>query len=76
MNDFNSWYYDLFETGNGTCLNQQEIAEEAWTESWDRQQGKINKTVDFVMQLKKSTDNMAEDHYYDEILNILRGGDE
>lgn len=76
MNDFNSWYYDLFETGNGTCLNQQEIAEEAWTESWDRQQVKINKAVDFVMKLKKSADNMAQDHYCNEILNILRGSDE
>ncbi|UJQ43486.1 hypothetical protein [Acinetobacter phage vB_AbM_WUPSU] len=76
MNSFNSWYYDLLETRNGSRLNQQEIAEEAWTESWDRQQVKINKTVDFVMKLKKSADNMAEDHYYNEILNMLRGNDE
>lgn len=28
--DFIDWYIELFETGNGACLNQQEIAEEAW----------------------------------------------
>ena len=30
MRSFNDWYFDLFESGNGACLNQQEIAEEAW----------------------------------------------
>ena len=27
---FDEWYFDLFESGNGSALNQQEIAEEAW----------------------------------------------
>lgn len=30
MRSFNDWYFDLFESGNGACLNQQEIAQEAW----------------------------------------------
>jgi hypothetical protein len=30
MRSFENWYFDLFESGNGVCLNQQEIAEEAW----------------------------------------------
>lgn len=38
MRSFNDWYFDLFESGNGACLNQQEIAEEAW----DYQQSKVD----------------------------------
>ena len=38
MKTFDDWYFDLFEEGNGVCLNQQEIAQE----SWDYQQEKIN----------------------------------
>lgn len=38
MKTFDDWYFDLFESGNGVCLNQQEIAQE----SWDYQQEKIN----------------------------------
>ena len=38
MRSFNDWYFDLFESGNGASLNQQEIAEEAW----DYQQSKVD----------------------------------
>ena len=38
MKSFNDWYFDLFESGNGARLNQQEIAEEAW----DYRQSKID----------------------------------
>ena len=38
MRSFNDWYFDLFESGNGARLNQQEIAEEAW----DYQQSKVD----------------------------------
>lgn len=38
MRSFNDWYFDLFESGNGSCLNQQEIAEEAW----QHQQSKVD----------------------------------
>ena len=38
MRSFDDWYFDLFESGNGACLNQQEIAEEAW----DYQQSKVD----------------------------------
>lgn len=30
MKSFEDWYFELFESGNGSSLNQQEIAEEAW----------------------------------------------
>lgn len=42
INNFNDWYFDLFENSNGGCLNQQEVAEEAW----DYQQGKIQKVLE------------------------------
>nr|DAF69074.1 MAG TPA: hypothetical protein [Caudoviricetes sp.] len=41
INNFNDWYFDLFENQNGVCLNQQEIAEEAW----DYQAEKIQKVI-------------------------------
>lgn len=44
MSDFNQWYFDLFEKGNGTCLNQQEIAEEAW----NHQQQKIDAVLNYL----------------------------
>lgn len=64
MRSFNDWYFDLFESGNGSCLNQQEIAEEAWQHQQSKvdevqvlytQQGvnmlKLQKRVDAVKQL-------------------------
>lgn len=49
MRSFNDWYFDLFESGNGACLNQQEIAEEAW----DYQQSKVD-------ELQKRVDDLTE----------------
>lgn len=50
MRSFNDWYFDLFESGNGSCLNQQEIAQKAW----DYQQSKVDelqKQVDAAQEL-------------------------
>ena len=38
MKTFSDWYFDLFESGVGSRLNQQEIAEDAW----DYQQSKVD----------------------------------
>lgn len=53
MRSFNDWYFDLFESGNGACLNQQEIAEEAW----DYRQNEVDelqKRVDDALKLVES----------------------
>lgn len=49
MRSFNDWYFDLFESGNGARLNQQEIAEEAW----DYQQSKVDELQKKITELKE-----------------------
>lgn len=56
MRGFNDWYFDLFESGNGACLNQQEIAEEAW----QHQQSKIDELQKRVDAALKETLNALQ----------------
>ena len=53
MRSFDDWYFDLFESDNGACLNQQEIAEEAW----DYQQSKVD---ELQRRNQMLNDNMKE----------------
>ena len=68
MKTFDDWYFDLFEEGNGVCLNQQEIAQE----SWDYQQEKINelqaKIDEIVNLVKNETPDYELDNKIQEIL--------
>lgn len=54
MKSFDEWYFDLFESGNGSALNQQEIAEEAW----DFRQAEID-------ELKREMLNKTNEAYAD-----------
>lgn len=65
MSDFNQWYFDLFEKGNGTCLNQQEIAEEAW----NHQQQKIDSIKSKLHDIYDACD---EDETVAEILDSIQ----
>lgn len=49
MKSFDEWYFDLFGTGNGIRLNQQEIAEEAYLLGQQSRQAEID-------ELRKSID--------------------
>ena len=62
MRSFNDWYFDLFESGNGAYLNQQEIAEEAW----QHQQSKVDELQVLytqqgvnMLKLQKRVDELA-----------------
>jgi hypothetical protein len=46
--DFIDWYIELFESGKGVKLNQQEIAEEAW----DYRKDEIDQLKKQVAQLE------------------------
>ena len=52
MRSFNDWYFDLFESGNGACLNQQEIAEEAW----DYRQTEVDELQNNINLLNEALD--------------------
>lgn len=74
MRSFNDWYFDLFESGNGSCLNQQEIAQEAW----DYQQSKVD---EMQKRLQKLFDNwncggMNLFDLLDALEQAIKGGDE
>ena len=75
MRSFDEWYFDLFESGNGARLNQQEIAEEAW----DYQQSKIDelqKRVDAAKYYMKnifSGDAEVDQCHLGDLLDILDG---
>ncbi|WP_336943116.1 hypothetical protein [Acinetobacter modestus] len=57
MRSFNDWYFDLFESGNGSCLNQQEIAEEAW----DYRQTEVDKLIQHIKRLESKLDSLGAD---------------
>lgn len=57
MISFNDWYFDLFESGNGSCLNQQEIAQEAW----DYQQSKVDELNQHIKRLESQLDSLGSD---------------
>jgi len=77
MRSFNDWYFDLFESGNGSCLNQQEIAQEAW----DYQQSKVDelqKQVDAAQELFDNWD-FGDMNLFDllhALQKTLKGGDQ
>lgn len=45
METFDDWYFELFKSGDGICLNQQEIAKSAW----EYQQEKINHIREYLV---------------------------
>ena len=68
MKSFDEWYFDLFESGNGSALNQQEIAEEAW----DFRQAEVDelkrKLNEIVILVRDNTPDYYLDNMIDEIL--------
>ena len=69
---FDEWYFDLFESGNGSALNQQEIAEEAW----DFRQAEVDelqKRIDEAIAILSSKKKMYVDMVI-EVEKALKGG--
>ena len=69
---FDEWYFDLFESGNGSALNQQEIAEEAW----DFRQAEVDELQKRIDEALKELEYI---HFYktqnsNNAINILKGG--
>ena len=65
---FDEWYFDLFESGNGSALNQQEIAEEAW----DFRQAEVDELQKRIDVLSKKLNEMAH-IFLDDLDEILKG---
>ena len=65
---FDEWYFDLFESGNGSALNQQEIAEEAW----DFRQSEVDELRKRIDVLSKKLNEMAH-IFLDDLDEILKG---
>ena len=68
MKSFDEWYFDLFESGNGSALNQQEIAEEAW----DFRQAEVDELKNKIVILVR--DN-TPDYYLDNMIDEILKGD-
>ena len=68
MKRFDEWYFDLFESGNGSALNQQEIAEEAW----DFRQAEVDELQKRIDVLSKKLNEMAH-IFLDDLDDILKG---
>ncbi len=68
MKSFDEWYFDLFESGNGSALNQQEIAEEAW----DFRQAEVDELQKRIDVLSKKLNEMAH-IFLDDLDEILKG---
>lgn len=49
MKSFDEWYFELFESGKGVKLNQQEIANEAWDSRQD-EIDELQKRIDFAIE--------------------------
>ena len=65
---FDEWYFDLFESGNGSALNQQEIAEEAW----DFRQAEVDELQKRIDVLSKKLNEMAH-IFLDDLDETLKG---
>lgn len=74
MRSFDDWYFDLFESGSGACLNQQEIAEEAW----DYQQSKVDELQNDVSIMLASHKRISVEllQQQDKIENLIKERDE
>lgn len=69
MKSFDDWYFELFESGNGSSLNQQEIAEEAW----DFRQNEIDELQKLIDEALSCADKCTWNIALVELKKILRG---
>lgn len=72
MESFEDWYFELFENGNGSSLNQQEIAEEAWDFRQTEIDGLRKRIDDAIYDLQHIESAMWEEQV-EHVLMILKG---
>ena len=72
MKSFEDWYFELFENGNGSSLNQQEIAEEAW-DFRQTEVDELRKRVDESIYDLQHIESAMWEEQIEHVLMILKG---
>lgn len=73
MKSFEDWYFELFESGNGFSLNQQEIAEEAWDFRQD-EVDELRKRIDKAIYDLQHIESVMWEEQVEHVLMVLKGG--